>query len=501
MARRIRGFRLISMAAAMAAVTVTVGVSGTSGVQARSSVRFGVSKLSPRHGSSRGGTRVAVIGHGFTHVKSVTFGSSRAHIVRVVSPTKVIVTTARHAVGTVKVRVHTAGGVSAAAKADRYHFLRSPARISVGNDFGLTFACARNATWTRCWGAERDGELGNGTTSDVELPPVNVKGLGAGVRDISAGDNYACAVTAAGAAKCWGSESAGVLGNGVVDSNGFVSTPVTVDGLGSGVRSITAGGPSVSNTCAVTTVGVVECWGNSGAGLLGTNGPTDGLPSAVPVTIAGLPKAKSVAIMSNNAICALTTTGAVFCWGGNLQGQLGAGLGPVISATPVQVKGLSAGVRSLSAGGVSGGTACAVTAGGAVRCWGWNGDGVLGDGQTFPFQNFSNVPVAVKTLHSGQESVAVGPDDTACAVSTTGRAKCWGSEGGNGMLGDGNVNGNPSAVPVQVKGMTRGAREVSVGFFTTCALTRTGQVKCWGVVPLAGGRTVSNVPLALPWYR
>ena len=111
------------------------------------------------------------------------------------------------------------------------------------------------------------------------------------------------------------------------------------------------------------------------------------------------------------------------------------------------------------------------------------------------------MPVAVKTLHSGQASVAVGPVDNACAVSTTGRAKCWGSEGGNGKLGDGNVNGNPSAVPVQVKGMTRGVKEVSVGFFTTCALTRTGQVTCWGVVPLAGGRTVSHVPLALPWYR
>ena len=451
-----------------------------------------MSKLSVRAGSTGGGTRVRIAGRNFRRVRWVEFGASRAKIVAVPSASAVVVVSPAHAAGVVDVRVRTAAGLTSKVTRDRYRFRRPPLQVSVGTDVGQTFTCARNAAWARCSGESTYGELGNGTTSSTwRQPPVNVKGLSAGVRDISTGLNYACAVTATHAAKCWGSEDFGLLGNRVNDLNGFVAKPVTVHGLGSGVSSITAG-PGGANTCAVTTAGAVKCWGQSNAGLLGTNGPTDGLPSLVPVTIAGLPKAKWVVIMSDNAICALTTTGGVYCWGGNFQGQLGAGLGPVITATPVRAQGLSAGVRSLSEAG-TGGTACAVTAAGGVKCWGSNASGVLGDGQT---QTFSNVPVSVKTLQSGQVSVTVGKEDTACATSTSGGVHCWGYNY-DGTLGNGNEN--DSAVPVQVKGMSRGAQQVSIGTYTVCALTRTGQVKCWGYVPVGDG--LSDVPVTLPWYR
>jgi alpha-tubulin suppressor-like RCC1 family protein len=498
--RRVARGRRRSGPFAVAAVLVagSVVVAGFVGApgQAAAVARPSVTKLSVHAGSTGGGTRVRITGRNLSHVRWVEFGSTRARIVSTPGATAVVVVSPGHSAGVVAVRVRTAGGLSATVASDRYTYRRPPAQVSVGTDFGLSFACARSATWARCWGAEVDGELGNGTTSSIELPPVNVTGLGAGVRDISAGAQDACAVTATHAAKCWGSEDSGRLGNGVDDLNGVVSTPVPVDGLGSGVRSIFADG---SDTCAVTTAGVVKCWGFGGQLMLGPNGPTPGLVSAVPVTIAGLPSVRSVAVESDNAICALTTTGGVKCWGGNTSGQLGAGLGTGFEAfTPVQVKGLSAGVRSLAA---AGSTACAVTAGGAVKCWGWNGDGVLGNGKEYSFQHFSSVPVQVKGLRSGEASVTLGPDDTACALSTTGRARCWGYEGNNGLLGDANVDGNPSDVPVQVVGMTRGVKDLSIGTDTACALTRTGQVKCWGVVPLAGGRTESPVPLTLPWYR
>jgi alpha-tubulin suppressor-like RCC1 family protein len=157
----------------------------------------------------------------------------------------------------------------------------------------------------------------------------------------------------------------------------------------------------------------------------------------------------------------------------------------------VQVTGLSAGVRSLSAGGA---TACAVTSGRAVTCWGANGDGVLGDGKADNVQTSSNVPVAVTGLKSRQASVTVGDNDTACAVTTKGRTRCWGYNY-DGTLGNG--TDQDSSVPVQVRGLTHGVTRSEIGTYTVCALTRTGQVRCWGYVPVGTG--FSEVPVTLPW--
>ncbi|MGN6635376.1 MAG: RCC1 domain-containing protein [Oryzihumus sp.] len=448
-----------------------------------------MTRLSVRAGSTLGGTTVRIIGRGLTHVRSVTFGSTRAHIIATPSSKTMVVASPPHRAGTVGVRVRTASGLSAAVTADHYLYRPPPLQISVGVGGGTTFACARLAVTARCWGANDEGELGNGPTGGGILPPVTVQGLSTGVRDISAGASHTCAVTASHAAKCWGWEYTGQLGNGVDDSNAHVEKPAAVHGLASGVGSIVAGD---GDTCAVTIAGVVKCWGQDEEFQLGTNGSPSGLDSAVPVTIAGLPAAKSVAVGGEFA-CALTRAGGVYCWGFNGDGDLGAGPGPgTTSATPVPVHALAAGVRSLSAGG---GTACAVTAARAVKCWGSNVNGVLGVGRTIAS---SDVPLQVKGLRSGQASVAVGFNDTACAASTTGRAKCWGYNY-DGQLGNGNET--DSSVPVQVKGVTSGAQDVAVGEYTGCVLTRTGQVMCWGYVQAGRVVTLSDKPVTLSWYR
>ncbi len=473
-------------AIALACVIAGVGVAPAAAMGGRP----GVTKMSVRAGSTGGGTRVRITGRNLGHVRWVEFGSTRARIVATPSSTAMVVTSPAHSAGTIDVRVRTAAGLSARVTADRYRYRRPPVQIQVGTSVGATFACARLPRTVRCWGANEYGELGNGTTT-LSRSPVTVKGLSSGVRDISTGSSDACAVTATHAAKCWGWEFSGQLGNGVVDNgNGHVTTPVGVHGLSSGVRSIVAGDGS-GNTCAVTTSGLVKCWGSDLAQQLGTN-DTSGLVSAVPVTIGGLPSAVAVAVGESFA-CALTTTGAVYCWGSDGFGELGAGSAPGLeSATPVQVHGLTSGVRSLSAGGS---TACAVTSSRAVECWGSNSNGVLGDGQA-DTQTSSDVPVAVKTLGSGQATVTVGAYRTACATSTTGRVMCWGYNY-DGTLGNGTQN--DSAVPVQVKGLTHGGKEVAFATYTGCVLTTTGQVKCWGYVPLGDGQ--SNVPVTLPWYR
>jgi hypothetical protein len=64
----------------------------------------------------------------------------------------------------------------------------------------------------RCWGNNAGGQLGNGTTTDRNVP-VAVSGLGSGVAAISGGGNHTRAVTTAGPAECWGSNRNGQLGN------------------------------------------------------------------------------------------------------------------------------------------------------------------------------------------------------------------------------------------------------------------------------------------------
>jgi alpha-tubulin suppressor-like RCC1 family protein len=128
--------------------------------------------------------------------------------------------------------------------------------------------------------------------------------------------------------------------------------------------------------------------------------------------------------------CAVTTTGGVVCWGSNARGELGDGT-TTGSATPVAVTGLGSGVVDVGVGGtLDGGSSCALTAAGAVLCWGNNNFGQLGNGTNA----LSTTPVAVSGLGSGVTNVSVGPD-AACAV-TTAPLTCWGF-GDSGGIGDG----------------------------------------------------------------
>jgi len=197
-----------------------------------------------------------------------------------------------------------------------------------------------------------------------------------------------------------------------------------------------------------------------------------------PYSIASVSKATSIAAGAYHT-CALSTTGAVYCWGYNYYGQLGNN-STTDSNVPVQVvgvggSGLLSGIASIAAGAVH---TCAVSTTGAVYCWGRNSEGELGNNS----YTESNVPVQVvgvggTGLLSGIASIAGGLFHT-CALSATGAVYCWGEN----LYGElGNNSTMESNVPVQVagvggSGLLSGIASIAAGDNHTCAVSTTGAV-------------------------
>ena len=120
--------------------------------------------------------------------------------------------------------------------------------------------------------------------------------------------------------------------------------------------------------------------------------------------------------------CAVRSTGAIACWGSNIDGLLGDGTS-TRRTTPVAVTGISDATQ-VSLGGYHG---CARRRTGAVMCWGMNTVGELGDGTT----TASLTPVTALGLTDATSvSVAGNPDiDHVCALQATGALSCWGVRG------------------------------------------------------------------------
>ena len=230
-----------------------------------------------------------------------------------------------------------------------------------------------------------------------------MSGLGSGVVGITAGANYACALTSAGGVLCWGNNFIGQLGTGNTTASG---TPVPVVGLSSGVVAISAG---YLNTCAATSGAGVQCWG--------ANTASDGSNSSTPVQVEGLSAALSAISVGRGHGCAVTTAGAVYCWGANSAGQLGNG-STTDSRSAVMVTGASSGYVTVSTGRDH---SCALTSTNEVYCWGFNDFGRLGNGST------TSSAVPVRATEATGTIIDLGLRDYASCVLRNDRSvQCWG---------------------------------------------------------------------------
>lgn len=336
----------------------------------------------------------------------------------------------------------------------------------------------------RCWGDNRERQLGSGTTVDESVLPLAVASIDDAV-EVSVGYEFACARHAGGTVSCWGAGTNGRLGNGTTDDQ---PTPVPVAGL-TGVVEIEVG---LYIACARRDDDTEWCWGRMADIGNGFEG------SMVPVAVTGLSGVSSIALApnagtgSNSTVsCGVRDGGAAYCWGYNNYGQLGIG-DQSDSRVPVAV-GVLTGVTAISPGGIH---TCALATGGAF-CWGF--PGYVGDGNGSD-NRFS--PTAIAGAF-----VAIDAGDThTCAVDAAGAVSCWGNCG-RGQCGDGSTlsAGLSLLEPTATVGLA-GVELLSAGANHTCAYTSAGVTYCWGDTTygqLGSGEATSlervNAPRPVVW--
>lgn len=281
-----------------------------------------------------------------------------------------------------------------------------------------------------CWGVNHDGRIGNATQTTIINAPAQVgepgsASLGHSYRSLSVSRNHTCGITFGDRVYCWGYGRDGQVGDG--GTSEVVKSPVEVAG-NLRFSEMSAGG---LHTCAITLGGGTMCWGVNLRGELGDGTTSDRL---VPTAIAGGLAFTRVSSGYEHT-CALTVAGEAYCWGDNTYGQLGTG-DNTSSTVPVAVDG-GLTFESISAGmhhtcGVIGVPTApgASPVGGDIYCWGRNGSGQLGTGNTVT----SNAPV-MATGGLSFRSVSAG-DLASCGITTGNRAYCWGNNQ-YGQLGDG----------------------------------------------------------------
>lgn len=277
-----------------------------------------------------------------------------------------------------------------------------------------------------CWGRGTFGQLGHGTPGATGNPPSTVQGSVVWA-DVAVGRITTCGHSEDGTGFCWGHNQRGEVGGADVPIGERVLSPRAVDG-GFNFKQVVAGW---LHACGIKSTGEALCWGGNNSGQLGI-GRADTVAYRTPQTVVGGHQFERLTLGSRYT-CGITTTGDALCWGGNATGQLGDGTTtaraePTPVATTVKFAQIAAGSGFASSATVApptelqggAGHTCALTGAGKAYCWGWNGDGQLGDGSV----QDRLAPVEVKG-NLAFSTISLASANT-CGMRGNG-VWCWGS--------------------------------------------------------------------------
>jgi alpha-tubulin suppressor-like RCC1 family protein len=299
---------------------------------------------------------------------------------------------------------------------------------------------------------------------------------------MSLGYEFGCAVVSNGDVRCWGDNGSGQLSQGnfanVGDNAGESTALVPLP------RPAVAVAAGESFACAILDTGQVRCWGDNDYGQLaqGNTTPVGDSPgeTAVPVALGR----RAVALTAGDShVCAILDNGQLRCWGYNGDGELGQGntddIGDDPGETTVPVS-LPRRVAAVAAGDYS---TCVVLDNGQLRCWGDNSSGELMQGNEDDVGDSVGETTAAVDTGGRAVRAITGGNSHYCAIYADGTVHCWGYSG-LGNLGLGrttNFGDDPGETNVGHTDLGgRRAVAVAAGHHHTCAVLDTGRMRCWG---------------------
>ncbi|WP_232469031.1 hypothetical protein [Bdellovibrio bacteriovorus] len=392
---------------------------------------------------------------------------------------------------------------------------------------GVEFTCMIDSNdQVYCWGDNSESTIGQNKTTTNYSSPTLFSSITKAI-DVTAGNKVACAideVTGTRTVKCWG----------LLDGVNSTHVPATVTGIPNDIQSISASGSPLADVrhgCGVTESGDVYCWGSNYRSRRGTASTSVAWDAANKVTLPV--KALKVKVGTDSS-CALGENGLLYCWGAGIPSSTNQ-YEFTESSTPVLFNAFGETITDFHLGETS---SCAVTLSTQVKCWGFNRYGELGNGQVADFYrsvaltvgNFTDTyqqlatglfsTCALRTnktvscwgsnddgqLGTGTRNNLVRPSYTLpisnvtkvsgmhkhfCALTSAGDVYCWGSNMA-GQIGNNATAGTPSAervltpykipqtYPNATAGLPTGIKDISAGYYHTCAVNSAGGVLCWG---------------------
>jgi alpha-tubulin suppressor-like RCC1 family protein len=299
------------------------------------------------------------------------------------------------------------------------------------------------------------------------------------VADISFGHDQGCYLKKDHTVWCAGRDANGEVGNGS-NSTTLVTTAVQVKDSTGPITDATAIGNGYAWGCVVRTGGAVACWGRNYDGQLGTNN-TNNSNVAAPVLMAmgsaTAPLTGIADVASGGATtCGRDTTGVVYCWGYGGQGALGDGTTTTTRLVAAPVLAGSAaftGAENIKAGD---GHFC-VKKGTETWCWGANSDYQLATGSNAAVTNPVKTATATEVGLGNYHTCWVNADTTISCVGVNYHAT-MGNGSGNDYQGPDQQM--PGPVITEAGPPFMGAAQVVAGGAMTCARTTDGHVWCWG---------------------